>query len=113
MTTTILTNAPSAYDYGYTDEVETGLTFMQYEGQLRPPTDVRRVTVPAEHATYQAGRYQSGMYFTIVVPSINDLGQMALDMYKCDPKYWDRMYPVDMVTTIHAIIASEATKETA
>lgn len=38
---------------------------------------------------------------------INALGQMALDMYKCDPKYWDRMYPVDMVVAIHAIIKAQ------
>jgi len=66
--TTVLTNAPSAYDYGYVVELETGLTVEQYEGQRNPPTNVRRVQMPAESVNYQVARYQSGSYFTQVTP---------------------------------------------
>ena len=64
--TTVLTTAPSAYDYGYVVELETGLTVEQYEGQRNPPTNVRRVSIPADHVAYQTDRYLSGMYLTII-----------------------------------------------
>lgn len=63
-TALVLTTAPSAYDYGYTQELATGLTVEQYEGQTNPPSNVRLVAMPSESADYQRGRYHSGMYFT-------------------------------------------------
>ena len=69
METIVLTTAPSAYDYEYVTELETGLTVEQYEGQRNPPTNVRRVSMPAESVAYQVARYPSGMYFTQVVGS--------------------------------------------
>ena len=61
MPTTIITNAPADYDYGYVTQVGTvdllGRTF-------------RVVTMPADRITYQCGRYQSGMYIAAeVIPA--------------------------------------------
>ena len=52
-TTTVLTNAPDAYDYSYVTQTGTvdllGRTF-------------RVVTMPDDCVAYQCGRYQSGLY---------------------------------------------------
>lgn len=57
-----LTNAPDAYDYGYTTEVGRTEHFA-YEGAR--PLAVRIVEIPESHATYQCDRYGSGLYVAI------------------------------------------------
>ena len=52
--TIIITTAPEAYDYGYCISRPLPWT--------RKGNQVREVTVPADCAKHQAGRYRSGMY---------------------------------------------------
>lgn len=50
------TNAPFAYDYGYTVSGD----FKDVEGFRE---QVRLVRIPSENAEYQTNRYASGMYY--------------------------------------------------
>lgn len=54
------TNAPDAYDYGYT--VDFGVEQMTPRSGI-----VRTVGIPVERVEYQCGRYQSGCYFAKLV----------------------------------------------
>lgn len=61
---TVITNAPDAYDYGYV--VPVGETvYFAYAGARGVP--VRVVRIPDDSAAYQIGRYQSGMYIALTV----------------------------------------------
>lgn len=53
---TYVTNAPEAYDYGYTVSGP-----FRYDDEYR--CEVRIVRIPAGNAQYQTDRYMSGMYF--------------------------------------------------
>lgn len=58
----VQTNAPKAYDYDYTAEVES---IQQTRGGRA--FESRIVEIPEEAADYQIARYQSGLYFAEVV----------------------------------------------
>jgi len=51
------TNAPSAYDYGYTEQVSNKLTDQEVK------LFGRVVDIPDESYDYQTDRYLSGSYF--------------------------------------------------
>jgi hypothetical protein len=52
----VYTNAPEAYDYGYTTQGSEKLN-IDWRGRT-----LRCVMIPTSHVDYQIGRYQSGLY---------------------------------------------------
>ena len=55
--TTVATNAPDAYDYGYTTTLHTV--------QSSRYGTVRIVNMPADRVRYQCDRYESGPYIAV------------------------------------------------
>lgn len=54
----VLTDAPEAYDYGYTSQLGVADLY---------PKALRVVSMPPDMVEYQRGRYMSGMYIACPV----------------------------------------------
>lgn len=61
-----ITNAPAAYDYGYTEQVAE-FDYVDQSGRSIP---MRLVATPVESAGYQHGRYESGLFVVRAAPPV-------------------------------------------